>query len=74
MKSTEQEPAIIGAKSSLKVTAIVYWIVTALFCLQMSFTVYAQVSLPQVGRSTSTGRGITRYSTVPTGRPRILLR
>src|SRR5438093_3653783 len=27
---------------------IVYWIVTALFCLQMSFTAYAQLRLPQV--------------------------
>ena len=26
----------------------VYWIVTALFCLQMSFTAYAQLRLPQV--------------------------
>ena len=26
----------------------VYWVVTALFCLQMSFTAYAQMSLPQV--------------------------
>jgi len=25
-----------------------YWIVTALFCLQMGFTAYAQLSLPQV--------------------------
>ena len=27
---------------------IAYWIVTALFCLQMSFTAYAQLQLPQV--------------------------
>jgi hypothetical protein len=27
---------------------IAYWIVTALFCLQMSFTAYAQLRLPQV--------------------------
>jgi DoxX-like family len=25
-----------------------FWIVTALFCLQMSFTAYAQLRLPQV--------------------------
>lgn len=27
---------------------ILYWIVTALFCLQMSFTAYAELRLPQV--------------------------
>ena len=27
---------------------IAYWIVTALFCLQMGFTAYAQLRLPQV--------------------------
>jgi len=27
---------------------IAYWIVTALFCLQMAFTAYAQLTLPQV--------------------------
>jgi hypothetical protein len=31
-----------------KARTIVYWIVTALFCLQMSFTAYAQLRLPQV--------------------------
>jgi hypothetical protein len=30
---------------------IAYWIVTALFCLQMSFTAYAQLSLPQVAEA-----------------------
>jgi hypothetical protein len=29
----------------------VYWIVTALFCLQMSFTAYAQLRLPQVAEA-----------------------
>jgi hypothetical protein len=28
-----------------------FWIVTALFCLQMSFTAYAQLSLPQVAEA-----------------------
>jgi len=27
---------------------IVYWVVTVLFCLQMSFTAYAQLRLPQL--------------------------
>src|SRR6266436_914162 len=28
-----------------------YWIVTALFCLQMSFTAYAQLRVPQVAEA-----------------------
>src|ERR1700760_3498522 len=31
-----------------KTRTILYWIVTVLFCLQMGFTAYAQLSLPQV--------------------------
>jgi hypothetical protein len=30
-----------------------FWIVTALFCLQMSFTAYAQLRLPQVAEAFS---------------------
>ncbi len=30
---------------------IVYWTVTALFCLQMSFTAYAELRLPQVAEA-----------------------
>jgi hypothetical protein len=31
--------------------AIAYWIVTALLCLQVGFTAYAQLSLPQVAEA-----------------------
>jgi hypothetical protein len=48
MGSTVQKPALVAAKTTPKAKAIVYWIVTALFCLQMSFTAYAQLRLPQV--------------------------
>lgn len=30
---------------------IAYWLVTGLFCLQMTFTAYAQLQLPQVAAS-----------------------
>jgi hypothetical protein len=53
MESTLQNPAIVAAKTSAKVTNIFYWIVTALFCLQMSFTAYAQLRLPQVAAAFS---------------------
>jgi DoxX-like family len=48
MKSIEQELAVVSTKSTPKVTTLIYWVVTGLFCLQMSFTAYAQLSLPQV--------------------------
>ena len=51
MESTLQEPALIAAKTTAKTKTIVYWIITALFCLQMSFTAYAEVALPQVGEA-----------------------
>lgn len=31
--------------------AVGYWVATALFCLQMSFTAYAQLRLPQVAEA-----------------------
>ena len=48
MEMTLQKPALVAAKTTPKTKTIVYWIVTALFCLQMSFTAYAQLRLPQV--------------------------
>jgi DoxX-like family len=48
MESTLQKPAYVAATTTPKATTIVYWIVTALFCLQISFTAYAQLRLPQV--------------------------
>src|SRR5215475_9935936 len=48
MESTLQKPAFVAAKTTPKARTIVYWLVTALFCLQMSFTAYAQLRLPQV--------------------------
>jgi hypothetical protein len=38
-------------RASLKTMTIVYWIATALFCLQISFTAYAQLRLPQVAEA-----------------------
>ena len=47
MESTLKNAAL-AAKPSSKTRAIGYWCVTGLFCLQMSFTAYAQLRLPQV--------------------------
>ena len=48
MESTLLNPALAAAHTNPRAKTIVYWLVTALFCLQMSFTAYAQLRLPQV--------------------------
>src|SRR3954449_6333817 len=53
MQSTLLQPALVAVKTTAKTETIVYWIVTALFCLQMSFTAYAQLRLPQVAEAFS---------------------
>ena len=45
MESTLQKSARVTAGTT------VYWIVTALFCLQIGFTAYAQLRLPQVAEA-----------------------
>ena len=51
MESTLQRSALVAAKSIPNAKTIVYWIVTALFCLQLTFTAYAQLRLPQVAEA-----------------------
>src|SRR5512146_1288375 len=51
MESTLQNPALAAARTAPKAETVVYWIVTALFSLQMSFTAYAQLRLPQVAEA-----------------------
>jgi hypothetical protein len=51
MESSLHKPAIVAAKTAIprpKGMVIGFWIATALFCLQMSFTAYAQLRLPEV--------------------------
>jgi hypothetical protein len=48
MESTLQKTAFAAVKSTPRATAVAYWGITALFCLQMTFTAYAQLRLPQV--------------------------
>jgi hypothetical protein len=50
MASTLQKPASAAGKTTRKAT-IIYWIVTAFFCLQMSFTAYAQLRMPEVAQA-----------------------
>jgi len=51
MESTLQKPVFIIAKTNAKAESVGYWLVTALFCLQMGFTAYAQLRLPQVAEA-----------------------
>ncbi len=47
MESTLQTPASLRSPGS-KSMIIGFWIATVIFCLQMSFTAYAELCLPQV--------------------------
>ena len=51
MESTLQTSALVAPRTTAKAETVAYWIVTGLFCLQMSFTAYAQLRLPQVADS-----------------------
>ena len=46
MESTMQNSAFVAARASSKANTIFYWISTAIFCLEMSFTAYYEL-LPQ---------------------------
>jgi hypothetical protein len=46
MDSISHNPAVIAGKTAPKAITIAYWIVTAIFCLEMSFTAYYEL-LPQ---------------------------
>ena len=50
MELTLQTP-FVAARTTPRATAIAYWSVTALFCLQMGFTAYAQERLPEVAEA-----------------------
>ena len=50
MEAIMQKPAF-GAPSTHKTVRVAYWVITGLFCLQMGFTAYAQLHLPQVARA-----------------------
>lgn len=49
METTMPEPTLAATAS--RAETIGYWIVTSLLCLQMGFTAYAQLTLPQVAEA-----------------------
>lgn len=48
MESALHHSAFAAVKAPARVETILYWTITALFCLQIGFTAYAQLQLPQV--------------------------
>jgi hypothetical protein len=61
MESTQQKPALVAAKTTPKAKTIVYWIVTALFCLEMSFTAYYMLLRLPEGAQAITRLGFPAY-------------
>ena len=51
MESTLRIPDLVAVKNFPKAITIAYWTVTALFCVQMGFTAYAQLRLPEVAEA-----------------------
>src|SRR5689334_21621228 len=51
METTLQNPAFALAKTTTNTKNIVYRTVTGIFCLQMGFTAYAQLRVPQVAEA-----------------------
>jgi hypothetical protein len=51
MATTVQIPVFVAVKYTPKTLTIFYWTFTALFCLQMGFTAYAQLRVPQVAEA-----------------------
>src|SRR5262245_3562144 len=48
MESTLQNSTVVVARTAPNAKTVAYWTLTALFCLQIGFTAYAQLALPQV--------------------------
>jgi hypothetical protein len=51
METTLHGPAFAAGRTTSRPLAVAYWSLTALFCLQMAFTAYAQLRLPQVAEA-----------------------
>jgi hypothetical protein len=61
VESTLQKPARVAAKTTPKARTIVYWIVTALFCLEISFTAYYMLLRLPEGAQALTRLGFHAY-------------
>ena len=51
MEPTLHNAALVAAPTIPKAKTIAFWLFTALFCLQIGFTAFAQLRLPQVAQA-----------------------
>ena len=53
METTMKKPAVLSSVPSARPKGLVigFWFATGLFCLQLGFTAYAQLKLPQVAEA-----------------------
>jgi len=61
MESTLQTPALVVGGTTPKAREIVYWIVTALFCLEMGFTAWYMLAVLPAGAQAITRLGFPPY-------------
>lgn len=61
MESTLQTPALVAGGIIPKARAIVYWIVTALFCLEMGFTAWYMLAVLPAGAQAIARLGFPPY-------------
>ncbi len=51
METTFEKPVFEAVENTSRAEAILYWIVTGLFCLEIGFTAYAQLRAPEVAQA-----------------------
>ena len=61
MESTLERPALVVGGTTPKAGAIVYWTVTALFCLEMGFTSWYMLAVLPAGAQAITRLGFPPY-------------
>jgi hypothetical protein len=61
MESTLQTPALVLGGATPKARAIIYWIVTALFCVEMGFTAWYMLAVLPAGAQAITRIGFPPY-------------
>jgi hypothetical protein len=61
MESTLQTPAFAAANNTARGKSMVYWTVTALFCLEMGFTAYYMLMILPEGAQAITRLGFPGY-------------
>ena len=61
MESTLQQPALVVGRIASQTRSIVYWVVTALFCLEMGFTAWYMLMVLPAGAQAIAHLGFPPY-------------